>query len=108
MALVLKLLGIRVKIPWGNVVGVCPLQKPSDHEGHSFRANLDRNTFQCFRCGEKGDSLDLWARATKQSLVDAEQDLCALLTNEPPRRESEQDEGNRKMFAVAREYALSG
>ena len=35
--------------------------------------------FHCFKCGNSGDAIDLWAKATKKAPYDAAVDLCQSL-----------------------------
>jgi hypothetical protein len=35
--------------------------------------------FHCFKCGNSGNALDLWARAKNLSIYDAAVDLCERL-----------------------------
>ena len=86
MADVLELLGFAVLTRTGDQVrGVCPLHTPSEQGKHrSFSAHLGRHTFQCFKCGAKGNHLDLWAKANKQSVYEAALDLCVRLNKETP------------------------
>ena len=44
-----------------------------------FSAHLERNVFHCFKCGQKGNAIDLWSRATNQPLYEAAADLGAKL-----------------------------
>ncbi len=41
--------------------GPCPIHGSQSTRSKTFSANLDRNVFQCFKCGAKGNVLDLWA-----------------------------------------------
>ena len=47
--------------------------------GRCFSANLELQTFHCFKCGRSGNALDLWAAATNQNPYDAAVDLCRRL-----------------------------
>ena len=59
--------------------GPCPLHGSTSGTSRCFSANLDKHTFQCFKCGRSGNALDLWAQATRQSPYDAALDLCDRL-----------------------------
>lgn len=86
MTQVLDLLGFVVAERSGSQVrGECPLHEPSGPGKHrSFSAHLAGKKFQCFKCGARGNHLDLWAKAAKKSIYDAALDLCARLNREPP------------------------
>jgi DNA primase len=68
-----------------QVRGPCPIHKSSSPISRSFSANLAKHTFQCFKCGQKGNQLDLWMAITKLPIHDAALDLCQRLGIEPPR-----------------------
>jgi putative transposase len=80
IAVVLQLLGCR---PDGTGKtqqrGPCPLHGSTAGTSRCFSANLDANTFHCFKCGRSGNALDLWAFATRQAPYDAALDLCGRL-----------------------------
>jgi transposase InsO family protein len=60
--------------------GPCPLHGSTSGTSRCFSANLDKHTFQCFKCGRSGNALDLWAYATRQTPYDAALDLCNRLS----------------------------
>ena len=66
--------------------GPCPLPEHTDarRRHRCFSVHLIRNAFRCFRCGETGNQLDLWATLTRQSLYPASIDLCQQLRMEVP------------------------
>ena len=39
--------------------GPCPLHQSTSETSRSFSVQVERNIFQCFRCGAKGNALDL-------------------------------------------------
>ena len=97
MAAVLQLLGCR---PAGSRAaqqrGPCPLHGSTAGTSRCFSANLDANTFHCFKCGRGGNALDLWAHATRQTPYDAAFDLCGRLNIPvpqvaPPNRNREEE-----------------
>ncbi len=53
--------------------------------GRSFAAHLERHCWQCFRCGARGNALDLWPAATGLPLYEAAVDLCGRLNLPIPR-----------------------
>jgi hypothetical protein len=54
-----------------QVRGPCPVHGSASPRSRSFSAHLGRNVWQCFRCGARGNALELWARATGQELYPA-------------------------------------
>jgi hypothetical protein len=64
--------------------GACPRHR-GDARGRTFSVNLDENVFPCFakRCGQKGDSIDLWAAVHGRSLREAARDLVQTFGREP-------------------------
>jgi DNA primase len=82
---VLGLLGGQPRQRRGEQVrGACPLHGSTAPRGRSFSAHLGRGVWHCFRCGASGNALDLWARATGQSLYQAVVDLYDRLGQEVP------------------------
>jgi len=76
---VLQLLGCRGQTRFSQHRGPCPLHGTHRGTARCFSAHLERNVFHCFKCGQSGDAIDLWARATKQLPYDTAVDLCAKL-----------------------------
>ena len=77
MAAVLQLLGFHANTIHGaQQRGPCPLHGSTSGTSRCFSANLNFNTFRCFKCGCSGNALDLWAKATRQTPYDAAIDLC--------------------------------
>ena len=64
--------------------GACPLHGSASTRSRSFSAHLGRSLGRCFRCGASGNALELWARATGQSLYPAVLDLYGRLGREAP------------------------
>jgi DNA primase len=82
---VLELLGWQARERRGEQVrGPCPVHGSSSPRGRSFSAQLGRNVWQCFRCGAKGNALELWARATGQGLYAAVLSLYERLGRPAP------------------------
>jgi putative transposase len=80
MAAVLQLLGFQASsIRGAQQRGPCPLHGSTSGTSRCFSANLDLNTFHCFKCGRSGNALDLWTQATNQPSYDAAVDLCERL-----------------------------
>lgn len=77
MALVLRLIGFESNESSGDEVrGPCPIHGSTTHGSRSFAANVRKHTFQCFKCGVKGNQLDLWAAVQRLTLHEAARDLC--------------------------------
>jgi transposase InsO family protein len=80
MAAVLQLLGFQARSRHGaQQRGPCPLHGSTSGTSRCFSANLEQQTFHCFKCGRSGNALDLWSHATSQSPYDAARDLCQRL-----------------------------
>lgn len=79
IAAVLQLLGCTGQTRFSQHRGPCPLHGSNAGTARCFSANLEENVFHCFKCGQSGDAIELWARATKQLPYDAAVDLCAKL-----------------------------
>jgi DNA primase len=56
--------------------GPCPLHESQGPRSRSFSVNVQRGRYQCFRCGSRGNALDLWAAVHKLPLHAAAIDLC--------------------------------
>jgi DNA primase len=85
LAAVLELLGWRPREQRGEQArGACPLHGSTSPGSRSFSAHLGRGVWQCFRCGAKGNALDLWAQATGQRLYPAVLDLYERLGQAVP------------------------
>ena len=85
MAQVLDLLGFVPQAASGKQRrGPCPVHRSSSPESRSFSANLEKNTFQRFKCGASGNHLDLWAAVNKVNVYDAAIDLCGKLNQAVP------------------------
>jgi transposase InsO family protein len=77
LASVLKLLGVEATKAQHR--GPCPLHGSTRGTARCFSANQETNVFHCFKCGQSGNALDLWAKATRQTPYDAAVDLCKRL-----------------------------
>jgi len=66
--------------------GPCPItdHAPARDHDHCFSVHLTRNAFQCFRCQQSGNQLDLWAAITQRPLYPASIDLCHQAGMEVP------------------------
>jgi len=77
--------------------GPCPLHGSRSANSRVFAADLGKNLFHCFRCGQGGNALDLWAALRRLPLHAAVLALCDRLHHEipwldnaqPPRRHGE-------------------
>lgn len=68
--------------------GHCPLHQhaqPQDGQSTCFSVDLQRNLFQCFGCGARGNQLDLWRLHTRLPLYQATLKLCQRVHIAPPR-----------------------
>ena len=67
-----------------QVRGPCPVHHSISPTSPSFSANLTRHIYTCFRCGSKGNQLDLYPAVTGLSLFEAAIALCEQLGGEVP------------------------
>jgi putative transposase len=80
LAAVLQLLAFKPNSTQGaQQRGPCPLHGSTSGTSRCFSAKLDEHIFHCFKCGKRGNALDLWALATHQTVYDAAIDLCERL-----------------------------
>jgi DNA primase len=87
LAAVLDLLNWQPRQRRGEQVReACPLHGATSPCSRSFSAHLGRGVWQCFRCGAKGNALDLWAQATGQRLYPAVLELYDRLGQPVPWR----------------------
>ncbi len=85
LADVLKLIGfVPCETSRDQVRGPCPLHHSAASTSRSFSANLNRHIYKCFKCGAKGNPLDLYASVTGLSLFEAAIALCEQLDRETP------------------------
>ena len=98
IAQVLALLGFVPRTDHaGQQRGACPLHGSTSGTARCFSVNTKANIFHCFKCGRRGNALDLWATAQHLSLYDAAVDLCqrlhmALPTLGPPQPRNREEE----------------
>lgn len=59
--------------------GPCPIHKSSSEKSRSFSVNVEKQAFQCFGCGKKGNQLDLFAAVTGLPLLEAAWTLAERL-----------------------------
>jgi DNA primase len=69
MSDVLALIGFAATVSSGDQLrGPCPIHGSSSPTSRIFSVHLSRNSYQCFKCGSKGNQLDLWAAYTNTDL----------------------------------------
>lgn len=77
MSCVLELIGFAPSESSGDELrGPCPIHGSSSPTSRSFAANIRKHTFHCFKCGAKGNQLDLWMAITKLPIHKAARDVC--------------------------------
>lgn len=82
---VLELIGWKpVKSMGGQLRGPCPIHRSERENSRIFSVNLKKNAFQCFKCGEKGNQLDLYVAVTGLPLYEVSLDLCDRLGIDVP------------------------
>lgn len=60
--------------------GPCPVHKSqATNKSRSFSVDRAGNRFQCFKCGAKGNQLDLYCQARKLSIYPAAIEICQKL-----------------------------
>jgi len=85
LSMVLQLLGWSARQRSGEQVrGPCPVHGSTSARSRSFSAHLGRNLWQCFRCGARGNALDLWLRVRQQDLYPAVLELYRQLGRDVP------------------------
>jgi CHC2 zinc finger len=85
LADVLNLIGFApFEIARDQVRGPCPVHRASSARSRSFSANVKRHIYKCFKCGSAGNQLDLYAKVTGLSLLEATIDLCRHLHSDVP------------------------
>jgi putative transposase len=100
MAAVLQLLGFQPNSRHGaQQRGPCPLHGSTAGTSRCFSVNLEQQLFHCFKCGRRGNALDLWAHAHQLTPYDAAVDLCQRLAIPVPVPSSSQR--NREEEPVA-------
>lgn len=77
--------------------GPCPICSSgvTDVEQRCFSVHVGRHLFQCFRCRQSGNQLDLWAHLSGHSLYRATLDLCQRLGLDPFTPENPQQPTHR-------------
>jgi DNA primase len=85
MADVLRLLGFHPTSIVGDAWrGPCPVHESASRKGRSFSVSLRRGRYQCFRCGSRGNALELWAAVHRIGVYDAAVGLCKASGMEVP------------------------
>lgn len=64
--------------------GPCPIHGSTSPGSRSFSVNLESARYQCFRCGSRGNQLELWAEARRLGIYEAAIDLCQAMGREVP------------------------
>src|SRR5262245_40143569 len=77
MSSVLSLIGFVPSESLGaELRGPCPIHVSSSSTSRSFAGNIRKHNFHCFKCGAKGNQLDLWVAVAKLPIHQAARDLC--------------------------------
>jgi DNA primase len=66
--------------------GPCPVHGSKSPRSRSFAAHVAKNCWHCFRCGARGNALDLYLAVTKLPVYEGALELCARLRVPVPRR----------------------
>jgi len=67
--------------------GPCPLlacpsrrtDKPSGSKDRSFSVHMEKNIYQCFRCGSSGNVIDFWQEYRSTTHYEAAKELANLM-----------------------------
>jgi DNA primase len=85
MAEVLRLLKFEACSRRGaQLRGACPIHGPSGCRSRSFSVNVRLGRYHCFRCGARGNALELWSAARGLGIHEAAVELSRLLGQEVP------------------------
>ena len=80
MAEVLQLVGFVAYRTGGDQQrGPCPVHGSSRPDSCTFSVNLRLGRYQCFKCGSRGNALELWSAARDISVYAAAIELCERL-----------------------------
>jgi DNA primase len=64
--------------------GPCPIHGSTSPRSRSFSVNVRLGRYRCFRCGARGNALELWAAVQGIGVHDAAVGLCEALGIEVP------------------------
>ncbi|MGI6414523.1 MAG: CHC2 zinc finger domain-containing protein [Thermoguttaceae bacterium] len=85
MAEVLGRLGFQPTSVRGEALrGPCPVHRSASPGSRSFSVHRGLGRYRCFRCGSRGNALELWAAAHRLSLYEAAVTLCQAVGVEVP------------------------
>ncbi len=88
MARIVELWPLQGLKPEGDELrGPCPLHGSESPHSRVFAVNLRKNAYRCFKCGAKGNQLDLWAAVSGKPLYQSTLELCKRAGVVPPRRQ---------------------
>jgi DNA primase len=85
MADVLRLLHFAPPSMRGDQLrGPCPVHGSGGPRSRSFSVNVRLGRYRCFRCGSRGNAVELWAAVRQVPLPAAAIELCELLGIDVP------------------------
>jgi DNA primase len=64
--------------------GPCPVHGSTTPRSRSFSVNVRLGRYRCFRCGSRGNALELWAAVQGIGVYDAAVGLCEALGIDVP------------------------
>jgi len=102
---------LRCEVVWpcgGQVRGPCPVHGSTRPRSRVFRAHLERHCWHCFRCGARGNALELWLEVTKQPVYAGALDLCQRLNLEVPWLARARGPRRRQVIAVSDYHSIRG
>lgn len=85
MAEVLRMVGFEpTEVHGDQWRGPCPVHGSTRPRSRSFSVNVALGRYRCFRCGSRGNALELWAAVCRISIHAAAVELCERLGMEVP------------------------
>jgi hypothetical protein len=63
--------------------GTCPVHEKPGTKSRSFAVHTEKNAYCCYRCGTRGNALDLWTALQQKPLLEAAWDLVETWGLEP-------------------------
>lgn len=85
----LEFYGWRPVVCWGvrgTWRGPCPIHHSESPRSRTFQVQPARGVFRCWKCGEHGDVIQLWARLHRLTTYQAALHLCAAFGRRVPYR----------------------
>jgi DNA primase len=82
---VLETIGYQVLYQSGPYLrGPCPIHGSTNPNSNVFAVNVDLSLFRCWKCGAKGNQLDLYCQVKHLDVYQSATDLCQFVGVEIP------------------------